>query len=36
MRASEAQVAELTRKLGQLEVEKARLSSRTRLLEQVR
>jgi len=35
MRANEAQVAELTRKLGQLEMEKARLQSRTRLLEQV-
>jgi hypothetical protein len=36
MRANEVQVAELTRKLGQLEVEKARLASRARLLEQVR
>lgn len=35
MRASEAQVAELTRRLGKLEMEKARLESRARLLEQV-
>lgn len=35
MRASEAQVAELTRRLGQVEMEKARLASRARLLEQV-
>lgn len=35
MRANEAQVAELSRKLSQLEMEKARLASRARLLEQV-
>jgi hypothetical protein len=35
MRANEVQVAELTRKLSQLEMEKARLASRARLLEQV-
>jgi hypothetical protein len=36
MRASEQQVVELTRKLGQMEMERARLASRSRLLEQVR
>jgi hypothetical protein len=35
MRASEQQVVELTRKLGQMEMERARLASRARLLEQV-
>lgn len=36
MRANEAQVAELTRRLNEVELDRSRLASRARLLEQVR